>query len=538
MENEQKPEDTNPSETTQANNQIARAAGVVMIGFVLSSLTGLLRQVMIANVYGTEGIIDAFYAATVLPDALFALVAGGALSSAFIPTFTGFLAKNDKEGAWTLASAIGNLVFIVLTILSALAWVYAQELVETFIAPEFTLEQQILTAEMLRILLLSQIILGISGLLMGILNSHQSFLLPALAPTLYWVGIIFGLLAFVPSMGIHGLAWGTVLGAGLHLGIQLPGLFRLPGRKYSPTLGLDNPSVRLVGKLIAPRLLGAAVVHLNFMVGSNLASGMVEGSLTAYKNAYMVMMMPQAIIAQSISIAALPTLSRQFATEKLDQMRASLASALRGILFLSLPATFGLILLRVPVVSLLFERGAFDERSVSLTAWALLWFTVGLVSHSVLEIIVRAFYAMQDTRTPVAIGVGAMSLNVVFSLVLTSWFENWGLMPHGALALANSLATTLESALLLVIMRRRLKGIEGRVILTGTAKSLAAVGGMSLAVWLWLGSGISASAWVLGLGGIAIGGLVYAALMLLLKVDEAWQLVGSVKNLGMRFIKK
>ncbi|HKJ26295.1 MAG TPA: lipid II flippase MurJ, partial [Anaerolineales bacterium] len=295
---EQEPEDNNPPENGQANRQIARAAGVVMIGFVLSSLTGLLRQVMIANVYGTEGIIDAFYAATVLPDTLFALVAGGALSSAFIPTFTGFLAKQDKEGAWTLASAIGNLVFIVLTILSALAWVYALPLVETFIAPDFSAAQQALTAEMLQILLLSQIILGISGLLMGILNSHQSFLLPALAPTLYWVGIIFGLLVFVPGMGIHGLAWGTVLGAGLHLGIQLPGLFRLPGRKYSATLGLDNPSVRLVGKLIAPRLLGAAVVHLNFWVGSNLASGMVEGSLTAYKNAYMVMMMPQAIIAQ------------------------------------------------------------------------------------------------------------------------------------------------------------------------------------------------------------------------------------------------
>jgi len=533
VENEQQTQ-----ENAQANRQIARAAVVVMVGFVLSSLTGLLRQVLIANEFGTEGIIDTFYAATIVPDTLFALVAGGALSSAFIPTFTGFLARQDKEGAGNLASSIGNLVFIILTILSAVAWVYALPVVETLIAPEFTPQQQALTAGMLRILLLSQIILGISGLMMGILNSHQSFLLPALAPTLYWVGIIFGLVIFVPGMGVNGLAWGTVLGAGLHLGIQLPGLFRLPGRKYSFSLGLDNPSVRLVGKLIAPRLLGAAVVHLNFWVGSNLASGMVEGSLTAYKNAYMVMMMPQAIIAQSISIAALPTLSTQFATEKLGQMRASLASTLRGILFLSLPATLGLILLRVPVVSLLFERGEFDERSVSLTAWALLWFAAGLVSHSVLEIIVRAFYAMQDTRTPVAVGVAAMSLNVVFSLVLTSWFENWGLMPHGALALANSLATTLESAVLLVIMRRRLQGLEGKTILVGTAKALMAVGGMSAAVLLWLNAAAGQSAWVLGLGGILIGGVIYAVMMLLLKVNEAQQLIGSIKRLGNRYLHK
>jgi putative peptidoglycan lipid II flippase len=520
------------TEEQEDNRQIARAAGVVMIGFVLSSLAGLLRQVMIANVFGTEGLIDTFYAATVLPDTLFALVAGGALASAFIPTFTGFLARQDRTGAWNLASAVGNLVFVFLTVLSAAAWFFALPIVETLIAPEFTPVQQALTAEMLRILLLSQIILGVSGLLMGILNSHQSFLLPALAPTFYWLGIIFGLLMFVPVLGIHGLAWGTVLGAGLHLGIQLPGLFRLPGRQYRFSLGLENPSVRLVGRLIAPRLLGAAVVHLNFWVGSNLASGMVEGSLTAYKNAYMVMMMPQAIIAQSISIAALPTLSAQFATEKLSRMRASLASALRSILFLSLPAALGLILLREPVISLLFERGEFDARSVELTAWALLWFAVGLVSHSVLEIIVRAFYAMQDTRTPVAVGVAAMSLNVVFSLTLTGLFEEIGWMPHGALALANSLATSLEAVVLLVVMRRRLHGLEGCVVLVGSLKALLAVGLMSAALAAWLGWATGQPAWLTGLGGIAVGGLVYGAAMLLLGVDEV---IGLVRAAARRF---
>lgn len=201
-------------------------------------------------------------------------------------------------------------------------------------------------------------------------------------------------------------------------------------------------------------------------------------------------------------------------------MRHSLASSLRSILFLSLPAALGLILLRVPLVSLLFQRGEFDERSVALTAWALLWFSLGLVSHSLLEIIVRAFYAMQDTRTPVMVGAAAMGLNVLFSLTLPGLFSRLGWMPHGGLALANTLATTLEVGVLLWMMRKRLNGIEGGHVLRGTAKSVAATVAMSAALAGWLGWMQTHSAWRVGLGGIGIGGVVYGLIMLLLKVEE------------------
>ena len=406
------------------------------------------------------------------------------------------------------------------------------------LAPEFSPALQQLTADMLRILLLSPILLGLSGLITGVLQAHQSFLLPSFSSTLYWVGVIIGLLVFVPSMGIYGLAWGTILGTVMHLGVQIPGLLKLPKRKYSFSLGFDIPAVRQVGRLIAPRLLGAAIVQVNFLVSINLASGMLEGSLTAFKNAYMVMTMPQVVIAQSISIAALPTFSAQIARGERDGMRSSLASSLRSILLLSIPTMIGLILLRTPVVSMLFERGAFDERSVSLTAWALLWYSAGLVSHSVLEIIVRAFYAMQDTRTPVLIGVGAMSLNVLFSLTLPGLFDRLGWMPHGGLALANTLATTIEVVILLVLMRRRLSGLEGRYLLSGILKALVGAVGMSAVLLWWLGFSTGYSIWLVGVSGIILGGGVYGAIALLLRVEEAQGIISSLRRFGLRIIGK
>ena len=221
---------------------------------------------------------------------------------------------------------------------------------------------------------------------MGALNAHQKFLLPALASTMLWVGYIFGLIFFVPSMGIYGLAWGAVLGAFLHIGIQLPQLLRLPEWSFNFSLGLDDAAVREVLLLMGPRLLGVAVVQINFVVGTIIASGQPVGSVSSLTYAFQIMTMPEVAIAQAIAIAALPTFSAEVARGELVEMRHSLASTLRGVLLLSLPATLGLILLRYPVIALLYQRGQFDVQSTDMVAWALLWYTVGLVGHSVVEI--------------------------------------------------------------------------------------------------------------------------------------------------------
>lgn len=511
-----------PSQT--ANRQIARAAGVVMAAFVLSNLTGLVRQVLVSQAFGTQGVIDAYNAAARLPELIFSLVSGGALASAFVPTFTGFLARGQRREAWALASAILNLVILILTAISLLAWIFAPQIVRTILAPYFDPAQQALTASLLRVLLLTALIFGVSGLAMGVLNAHQRFLLPALAPTMYWLGMIFGVLFLVPRLGIHGLAWGAVLGAGLHLGVQLPALARLGGR-YLPTLGLRLPAVREVGRLMAPRLLGVAVVQINFLVNTVLASGQPEGSLTAITLAWAVMTMPQVVIAQAIAIAALPTFSAQTALGEVDALRASLASTLRGVVLLSLPASLGLMLLRVPIVAMLFQRGEFGDLSTELVAWALLWYAAGLVGHSVVEVLARAFYAFHDTQTPVLVGAVAMTLNVIFSIAFSALFARAGWAPHGGLALANSLATGLEMVGLLVLMRRRLGGLEGRWLARGSAQAVGASLAMAVVVGIWLAWSGSTSVWVQGLGGAVLGGLTYGLAVLALKIPEGRMLL-------------
>jgi len=510
-----------------ANRQIARAAGTVMAAFVLSNLTGLLRQILVSRAFGTGAEMDAFNAAARLPDLLFSLVAGGALASAFIPTFTGFLTKEDHQGAWHLAASIGNLVAILLTLTSALAAIFAPQIVRHILyalIPHLDPAKQELTVALLRIMLISSVIFGISGLLMGILNAHQVFLLPALAPTMYWMGMIFGVLVLVPYWGIFGLAWGVVIGATLHLGIQLPALFKLGGN-YRFTLGLSSPAVREVGRLMAPRLLGVAVVQLNFVVNTILALAQPVGSQTAIQVAWAVMTMPQVVIAQAIAIAALPTFSAQFARGHLDDMRASLATTIRGVVFLALPATFGLILLRKPVVVTLFQRGEFTAHSTDLVAWALLWYTAGLVGHSVVEIVSRSFYALHDTKTPVFIGVAAMSLNLVFSVAFSAIFERIGWAPHGGLALANSVATALEMIGLLVLMRGRLKGLDGRKMMGGISRSAAATLIMSSGLWIWMSQTNGQPAWLVASGGVILGAGIFVLAALLLRVEEARELL-------------
>jgi putative peptidoglycan lipid II flippase len=512
-----------------ATRQIARGAAVVMAAFVLSNIVGLIRQILITRAFGAGADLDAFYAAARLPEILFSLVAGGALGSAFIPTFTGFLENKKTAEAWQLASAIANLVTLALILICAVAWVFAPQLVGSVLAPDFSATQQSLTVELLRIQLLTPILFGVSGLLMGILNAHQSFLLPALAPSMYWLGLIFGAVFLAPSMGVHGLAWGAVIGAGLHLGVQLPGLLRLKP-SYQPRLGLHLASVRNVGKLMAPRLLGVAAVQLNFLINTIVATGLPAGSLSAITVAFQVMTMPQVVIAQAIAIAALPTFSAQVAGGRIDEMRSSLVSTLRSVVLLSLPASVGLILLRGPIVALLFQRGEFGAADTQLVAWALLWYAAGLVGHSVVEIASRAFYALHDTRTPVLVGTAAMALNVGLSLTLPAAFaaRNWA--PHGGLALANSFATFLEMLALLYLMRRRLGGLEEGRLLGGFANAAAGSLALLAAVWIWLRQAGAQPTWLVATGGIALGLAAYGLAGWLLRVPELTELAAALRS--------
>ncbi len=527
--------------SSSANRQIARAAGTVMAAIVFGQLAGLARSILVARAFGASPELDAFLAANRVSETLFLLVAGGALGSAFIPTFTGFLAKDEKDSAWRLAASIANAVTLTLSLLAVSAAVFAPQIVRYLLAPGFSNDPHLfaLTVSLLRIQLISAVLFGLGGLVVGILNAHQIFLIPALTPAMYQLGIIFGALVLAPSMGIYGLAWGVVIGAVLYLFLQIPSLLKVTPhplplsrweRGWGEGLGLDNPAVRQVLTLMGPRLLGVAVVQLNFWVNTWLASQMSAGSVTGLYYGFSLMLMAQAAIAQSVAIAAMPTFSTQHALGQTDEMRASLAASLRGVILLALPASLGLILLREPLVGLLYQRGQFDERALQLVAWPLLWYAAGLVGHSIMEVLTRAFYAQHDTKTPVLIGTAAMILNVVFSFAFSKWFEQIGWMPHGGLALANSLATALEAATLFIVMRVRLKGIEGKNILRGFASASVAALGMSLALGWWSRAAGSLTRWIVGLGGVGIGGIVYGMIVAALRVPEVQMLTSALRR--------
>jgi putative peptidoglycan lipid II flippase len=505
--------------------QVARAAGLVMALFVVSRALGLLREMVISHQFGTSGSLDAYLAAFRLPDILFQIVAGGALASAFIPTFASFWERDDRRGAWRVASAVINLILLITAALAAVAALLAPWLVHTVIARGFDPERQALAASLMRLMLVTPAVFGVSGVIMGILNARQHFLLPALAPVLYNVGIIGGSLFLAPTMGVRGLAIGVVAGALGHLLVQLPALARV-GMRYAPSLGLRDAGVREVGRLMLPRMLGLAAVQLNFLVNTILASGLAAGSLSALNYAWQLMLLPQGVFAQAVATAAFPTLSAQAARGALTEMRSTLVATLRAVLYLSLPAAVGLVLLRTPLVELLFQRGAFTVTSTRLVAGGLALYAAGLPAHSAVEILVRAFYAMHDTKTPVAVGVAAMGLNIGLSLAFLSLFEDAGWAPYTGLALSNSLATTAEMVVLLLILRHRLGGLEGRRLASSLARiglSSAAMAAVLLALSWLLGS---RSAWLVAGLGIAAGVATYGGLGLALGATEPqamWQ---------------
>jgi putative peptidoglycan lipid II flippase len=385
----------------------------------------------------------------------------------------------------------------------------------------------------------SIVIFAVSGLLMGILNANDHFLLPALAPSLYNLGIAGGILLLRGRYGVYSAAIGTLAGALLHLLIQLPALPQFDWG-WVPTLGLRMEGVREVGRLMGPRVLGIAVTQLNFWVNINLGSRIpAEGVVSALTYGWMLMLLPQGIFAQSIAVVLFPSFSAQAARAERSEMRSTLAAAIRALLYLTVPATVGLIVLGRPLIELLFMRGAFDMRAVDMVAWALAWYALGLVAHSVLEVVTRAFYALHDTATPVWVGGGAMALNVGLS-VLFIWafaqigtgaiqrYEPW--MPLGGLALANSLATIGETLALMLLLRTRLGGLEGEQMRASAWRILMGALAMGGGLYAYLRFMPLQNAWLRGGMGMLLGVAIFGATTLLLRSPEIETVLGAVRR--------
>lgn len=486
-----------------ASSSFLRDAIVVGIGVLGSRLLGLLRNVLIGHLYGTAPELDAYFAAFRLPDLLFQLLAGAALAGAFLPTYTELFTRHSKEAAARLASSLLVLVGGLTALLAALVFLFAPWLVPLTV-PGYSSEIQQLTVALTRLMLLSPCFFSLSGLLTGVLQGHQRFLLPAFASWAYNGAIIAAALLFSGALGVHALAWGAVVGAALHLAVQVPGLLqlRVPLR---PALDLRDHALHEVLRLAGPRMLGLAAAHLNFVVTTVLASFLPSGSLAALNYAWAVLMLPVGLFGMSLATTAFPSLAQQAALQGPQGLRPVLAESLRAVLALMLPAAVGLAFLAPGIVGLLFQRGFFDEASVELTAAALIGYAVGLPAHGALEVLSRGFYALRDTKTPFLLGAASLLLHILLGLVLMRPLHVAGL------ALALSLASLFEALASGLLLHQRTR-LWQAALLPAMSHVLLGSAGVGLALYLLRAFLPMASPLLLVLVGVPLGVAVYTVL--------------------------
>ncbi len=515
--------------------QVFRAAGLVATAVLISRIIGLVRDMVTKNYLGALTLeATAYDAANRLPETIFFVIAGGAIGSAFIPAFTGYFTRKDDTGGWRLFSAIINLLTITVAVIAGIAILFAPQYVIFFMGDLVADNPDLLqmSVKLMRIMLLSPIIFAASGVIMGALNARQHFLLPALAPIVYNVGIIIGAISWA-AMGrepVVGLAIGTVGGAMAHLLIQLPGL-RQKRARYTAVFTLRDKGVQQVLRLMAPRVLGLSFSELNYFIILYLTDSMPIGSYVAVITASRLMRLPLGIIGQAMGIAAFPTMATLAAKGAFDQMRQILSDSLRLLLFFGLPSVIWLALLSKPLITLLYERNKFGADDTAIVAPVLTLLAFSIPALMTLEIVNRAFYSLNDTITPVVVGLAQMILMWLFSFGLaTAVFPYFGWMPVNGLSLAFTLSNYVEAGLLLWLLRGKMGGINGRSLLNGAWRMGTSAATMVIAILL-TNTQLPAAAplFHLLIAG-SIGGLTYLTTARLLRTTELEQLITLLRR--------
>lgn len=502
-----------------AGNKVAKAAGIIMLAMVFSRIIGYVRDMVIYAQFGQNNLTDAYNAAFSIPDFLYYLLVGGALSSAFIPVFSGYIARGKEEDGWRVASTIFNIIIILMLVGITLGIIFAPTLVRILV-PGFTPENIALTVTMTRVMFIQAFFMALNGISMGILHSHQHFLAPAVGSVMYNLGIIIVGLILSPYLGIIGFAVGVVCGAIFNFAVQFPALIKI-GLRYRFVIDLQHEGVRKIGKLILPVLIGLSVTHVNLFVNQNLGSRLSEGMISALRAAQRIMQLPIGVFAIAVAAAVFPALTAYAAREEKEDFRRTMSLGLRTIIFITLPAAVGLIALRTPVVRLLFQQGRFTVEDTQATAHALLFYCIGLVAYSSIQMLNRIFYSLQDTKTPVTVGIFTIAINIVLNFLL---IEPMG---HGGLALAYSIAGFVNMLGLLYILHKQLGTIDGRKLLASSTLTLAVSGFMGLAAYkaaVIMERFVDVTTkfgQVLQVGvSVGVGVVIFTALVLLLKMEE------------------
>ncbi len=549
-----------PIATKQSS--VARSAGIVSIAVMFSRLLGLLREVVFARYFGAGFLMDAYVVAFRIPNVLRDLFAEGALSVAFVKVFTDYQINKSEKEAWRLASMVFNLLAVILSVICIIGVIFSKQFV-ALIAGGFSPEKATLATTMTQIMFPFILLVALAAVAMGVLNTKGIFGIPASASTVFnIVSIVFGLVvAYWLSGGgwtgsndkdaiptdasqwaIIGMSIGTLIGGGAQLAMQVPSLLKI-GFRFSPVLSFADEGIRKVGSLMAPAILGTSAVQINVMINTSLVSE-IGGAQGWLNYAFRLMQFPIGLFGVAVGTAAIPVMSRLASEGKTKDLRDTISSSMNLVFLMTLPSACGLIVLGEPIIRLIYERGKFDATATSMTAVALIGYSIGLTGYAAIKILSPAFYALNDAKTPMIIAIASIAVNFIGGYGLREWFSQYGVTPdtpygygHVGVALATSLVALVNFFALAIIMRRRIKRLNGRAIAASFAKiavasivlSVVCYGTYRLLFDRYGSSGLSLRA-VEAFVPIILGGVAFIVVAKLLRVAELEQLFGTLKR--------
>lgn len=527
----------------ESRRAVARASAIMFVAITLGRVLGFVRDAAITHLYGQKGITDVFNVAFIIPDLLFYLIAGGALTAAFIPVFTDYLTRGQEDDAWEVFSTLATFLTVVIAVLVVLGEIYAVPLSRLLLYnPKYKPEDVALCARLMRILLPAQVCFFLGGLMMGTLQSRQHFVAPAAGPLVYNAAVIAGGIALAGRHDISGFSWGALVGAVIgNVFLQIAVLRRM-GVRYRPSWNLGHPGVRRVGGMMAAVTLSLALpqilMSINRMFGTQLSFGVV--SALQYTNR--LMQAPLGMFGQALAVALLPTLAAHAALNDIGEFRETLSQSLRAILFVTVPLSVLMIALSTPIVRMVFQHGVYTAQDTAVAAPILAVYCTALAAWSVQAIVARACFALGDNRTPVLAGLGVTVLFVVLNLALVRPLGGNGL------AAATSLSGLAIAAVMAEVLRRQLGGLGGREIVGTLGKTLLASAPMAAGAWAvahvierradaFVAAGHHLPAAAAGLAecaaGSAVGMALFAGMALLLRMPEAgvvWQRIRRGKS--------
>ena len=514
------------------HSSVLYAAGMLTIMMTISRILGFVRDISVSSMFGISWQADAYTAAFTIPDLIYFALVGGGLSSAFIPVFSSYLATDQDEDAHVMASTILNIVAIASMVLIAIGMVFTPQLIDIMVEfkHENAAEATALTIVLTRLMFAQCFFMCLAGISQGILQCYKEFTVPALGAVVYNIAIIVIGILLAQHIGIAGFTIGVVVGAALNLLLQIRSM-RQYGFSYKLTLNLRHPGVKKFFLLFLPVVLGLSMNELNLLVSQRLASGLGGGVVYALKQAQRIMMLPVGIFAAAIGLSVFPTMTSHVARGEMKEYKQNLTMGLRTVIFITLPASVGLIALSHPVVRAMYQQGAVTTVRIELVSVILVYYCIGVVGYGAQQILNRGFYAVQDTKSPVLINVFVLLFNIIISIILVGPFTYRGL------AMAYSLSGLLSMLVLGVALRFKIGQYGGKALVKSALQSIIASAVMGVAVY-FVANGLeqildlsSKLMQVLQVGiGITAGVVVYAAMAIVMRMEEAQQVLRIVKR--------